>query len=53
MSQKRVISSLEISYCEDLYKVTDGLNKALKTKDVIVGLSLKDDETAILTVYES
>ncbi|WP_347860494.1 DUF4264 family protein [Salimicrobium sp. PL1-032A] len=53
MSQPRVISSLEIAYCENLYKMTDELNKALKEKNVIIGLSLKDEETAMITVYES
>ncbi|SIS37201.1 DUF4264 family protein [Salimicrobium flavidum] len=53
MKKQEMISSLEVDYSKDLYRITDMLNKSLKSKGVIVGLTLKNEDTAVLTVYET
>jgi len=44
---------LNIKAFPDLYKIVDFLNKNLKDKELIFGLSKKDDENMRLTIYES
>ncbi len=43
---------LNIKALPDLYKIVDFLNKNLKHKGLIFGLSKKDDETMCITIYE-
>jgi len=46
-----LIAKKEIAYNDELYKLIDFLNKSLKNKNVILGIS-KSDDKAIITVYE-
>jgi len=47
-----LIAKKEIAYSDDLYKLIDFLNKNLKNKNIILGLS-KNEDKAIITVYET
>jgi len=50
-----IISRIEITYSEDLYKIVDHLNRVLKKDDLMFGLSLdeKDEQVAIFTIYRT
>ncbi|HHX24211.1 MAG TPA: DUF4264 family protein [Thermoanaerobacterales bacterium] len=52
MSKLELIAKKEMVYNEELYKLVDFLNKNLKNKQVIIGISKKDDK-AIISVYET
>lgn len=52
MSKLELIAKTEMVYNEELYKLVDFLNKNLKNKQVIIGISKKDDK-AIISVYET
>jgi len=43
---------LDIGNFPDLYKIVDFLNKNLKDKGLIFGLSQKDEETMRISIYE-
>ena len=45
-------ATLELSYDFELYRIVDFLNKNLKDKKVIFGLS-KKDERAVISIYET
>jgi len=45
-------STLDIDYIFELYKVVDFLNKNLKDKNLIFGLS-KKDEKMVFSIYET
>ncbi|KKM12535.1 hypothetical protein SY88_03120 [Clostridiales bacterium PH28_bin88] len=49
-----LIASKNFSSWEDLYKVVDFLNKSLKHKQLIIGLSKnKEDNTMTVNIYET
>ncbi|MFD2681123.1 YpmA family protein [Bacillus seohaeanensis] len=54
-SKIEVLSTLRISYSDDLYKMVDVLNKTLKKDDLMFGLALdpEDQEQAIFTIYRT
>ncbi|MGI6188525.1 MAG: DUF4264 family protein [Caldicoprobacteraceae bacterium] len=53
MHEKHAVKAvLNIKAFPDLYKIVDFLNKNLKDKELIFGLSKKDDENMRLTIYE-
>jgi len=48
----RLLAVQDVGYTTDLYKLVDFLNKNLKDKNIIFGLSKKDDETMIVSIYD-
>lgn len=46
-----LLAKREIAYSDDLYKLVDFLNKNLKDKGVIIGIS-KNADKAIISIYE-
>lgn len=54
-SKIEVLSTVNVAYQSDLYKVVDALNRTLKDKDLMFGLALdKDDpEKAVFTIYKT
>jgi hypothetical protein len=46
-----LIARKEFTYSDELYKLIDFLNKNLKSKQVIFGISKKDNK-AIISLYE-
>ncbi|ANU10691.1 hypothetical protein A1A1_09496 [Planococcus antarcticus DSM 14505] len=54
-SKIEVISTVELTYQKDLYKVVDALNRTLKDKNLMFGLALdkEDSEKAIFTIYKT
>lgn len=54
-SKIEVISTVELTYQTDLYKVVDALNRTLKDKNLMFGLALdkEDAEKAIFTIYKT
>lgn len=54
-SKIEVLSTVNVTYQSDLYKVVDALNRTLKDKDLMFGLALdKDDpEKAVFTIYKT
>lgn len=48
-----VKATIKLEYSVELYKLVDFLNKNLKTKNLIFGLSKKDEATAIISIYET
>ena len=47
-----LIAKKEMAYNDELYKLVDFLNKNLKNKHIIFGIS-KSDNKAIISVYET
>ncbi|MBM7581333.1 diaminopimelate epimerase [Caldicoprobacter guelmensis] len=47
-----VMAVLDIKNFPDLYKIVDFLNKNLKDRGLIFGLTKKDDETMRISIYE-
>jgi len=45
-------ATLELSYDFELYRIVDFLNKNLKDKKIIFGLS-KKDERAVISIYKT
>lgn len=48
----RLLAVHNIEYSPDLYKLVDFLNKNLKDKGIIFGLSKKDDKTMAVSIYD-
>lgn len=50
-----VISTTQIEYSKDLYKIVDSLNRTLKQDDLMFGLALdeNDENKAIFTIYRT
>lgn len=46
-------STLEVDNNPELYKIIDFLNKNLKEKHVIFGLSMKSNKKMMITIYET
>jgi len=49
----RLIAVQDVEYLTELYKLVDFLNKSLKDKKIIVGLSKKDEKTMIVSIYDA
>lgn len=47
-----LVAKKEVIYNDELYKLIDFLNKTLKNKHIIFGIS-KSDNKAIISVYET
>ncbi|WP_342501395.1 YpmA family protein [Bacillus sp. FSL W7-1085] len=54
-SKIEVLSTVQIKYSEDLYKIVDLLNRTLKREDLMFGLALdqEDQNQAIFTIYRT
>lgn len=50
-----VLATTRVKYSSDLYKIVDSLNRTLKEKDLMFGLTLdeQEQETAIFTIYRT
>ncbi|MGP4041311.1 YpmA family protein [Gracilibacillus sp. D59] len=57
MSDSKVttLSTVQLAYTEDLYKIVDSLNRTLKEDNLMFGLTLSEDndEKAIFTIYRT
>ncbi|GLI50213.1 hypothetical protein TSYNTROOL_02990 [Tepidanaerobacter syntrophicus] len=51
-SKLELIAKKEVAYSDELYKVVDFLNKNLKNKKVIIGIS-KNGDMATISIYET
>lgn len=49
----QLIATKEMKYNDELYKLVDFLNKTLKNRNLIFGLSIKDEENMIVSIYET
>jgi len=49
------LSSIKITYAEDLYKIVDLLNRTLKDNHLMFGLALDEEnnDDAIFTIYRA
>ncbi|WP_244535181.1 YpmA family protein [Gracilibacillus kekensis] len=54
-SKITTLSTVQLDYSEDLYKIVDNLNRTLKEDDLMFGLTLSEenDEKAIFTIYRT
>nr|WP_285874282.1 YpmA family protein [Halalkalibacter oceani] len=50
-----VLSTVRVQKAADLYKIVDSLNRTLKEKDLMFGLSLdeNDEEKMVFTIYRT
>jgi hypothetical protein len=48
-----LIAAQEVSYNDELYKLIDFLNKALKDKNLVFGLSMKGDDKMTVSIYRA
>jgi hypothetical protein len=49
----RLLAVHTVGYTTDLYKLVDFLNKSLKDRNLIFGLSKKDDDTMLVSIYDT
>ncbi|MCD7033397.1 YpmA family protein [Metabacillus sp. GX 13764] len=54
-SKIEILSTVKISFSDDLYKVVDSLNRTLKRENLMFGLALdeEDKEKAVFTIYRT
>ncbi|MCQ6273907.1 YpmA family protein [Bacillus sp. V3B] len=54
-SKIEVLSTVKIQYSPDLYKIVDSLNRTLKRRDLMFGLSLDQEgqNKAVFTIYRT
>ncbi|GAA0297338.1 hypothetical protein GGQ92_000391 [Gracilibacillus halotolerans] len=54
-SKITTLSTVEVKYSDDLYKIVDSLNRTLKNENLMFGLSLNegDDDKAIFSIYRT
>ncbi|QGH34765.1 DUF4264 domain-containing protein [Gracilibacillus salitolerans] len=54
-SKITTLSTVQLTYTEDLYKIVDSLNRTLKEDNLMFGLTLSEDndEKAIFTIYRT
>ena len=54
-SKIEVLSTVNVTYQPDLYKVVDALNRTLKHDNLMFGLALdkEDPEKAVFTIYKT
>lgn len=48
-----LISAKKVTYNEELYMIVDFLNKSLKDKGLVFGLTLEDKDKAVISVYNA
>jgi hypothetical protein len=48
-----LIATKKLSVNEELYKLVDFLNKNLKNKNIMFGLSKPDETTMVVSIYET
>ncbi|MDX8046144.1 YpmA family protein [Gracilibacillus sp. S3-1-1] len=57
MSEPKIttLSTVQLTYTDDLYKVVDSLNRTLKEDNLMFGLTLSEEnnEKAIFTIYRT
>jgi len=49
----KLIGIKEVDYNDELYKLVDFLNKTLKNKNLIFGLTLNEEDKMTVSVYET
>ncbi|MFD2630662.1 YpmA family protein [Oceanobacillus kapialis] len=51
----QTLSTVKLQYSSDLYKIVDSLNRTLKEKDLMFGLTLDEnnENQAIFTIYKT
>ncbi|OCA83540.1 DUF4264 domain-containing protein [Pradoshia sp. D12] len=54
-SKVELLSSVKLTYTNDLYKIVDSLNKTLKKENLMFGLALdkQDQQTAVFSIYRT
>ncbi len=54
-SKIEVLTTVQVDYQADLYKVVDALNRTLKDRDLMFGLALdkEDQSKAVFTIYKT
>jgi Protein of unknown function (DUF4264) len=54
-NKMEVLSTVKVKNGSDLYKIVDSLNRTLKEKDLVFGLSLdkENQDMAVFTIYRS
>nr|WP_231710798.1 YpmA family protein [Gracilibacillus suaedae] len=54
-SKITTLSTVQLKYADDLYKIVDSLNRTLKEENLLFGLTLSEDndEKAIFTIYRT
>ncbi|WP_084040535.1 YpmA family protein [Gracilibacillus boraciitolerans] len=54
-SKITTLSTVQLDYSEELYKIVDSLNRTLKEDNLMFGLTLSEDknEKAIFTIYRT
>lgn len=48
----KLIGIKEVGHNDELYLLVDFLNKTLKSKNLVFGLSLNDEGNMVISVYE-
>ncbi len=54
-SKITTLSTVQLEYSEELYKIVDNLNRTLKEDNLMFGLTLSEDnnEKAVFTIYRT
>lgn len=47
------LASCVFKPCDEMYKIVDFLNKTLKDRDIIFGLSKDEDGNMVITIYQT
>lgn len=52
---KTTLSTIQITYTDDLYKIVDSLNRTLKHENYMFGLAMDEgeDDKAIFSIYRT
>lgn len=53
--QVQLLSTVKLDKCKDAYKLVDSLNRTLKDRDLMFGISLddQDKDQMIFTIYDT
>ncbi len=49
----QLLAAKEITYNEELYVLVDFLNRSLKDRDLVFGLTREGDDKAIIKIYKT
>lgn len=49
----QLLAAKEITYNEELYVIVDFLNRSLKDRDLVFGLTREGDDKAIIKIYKT
>lgn len=52
-SRLQLLASRQFANYDDMYKVVDFLNKSLKKRDLVFGLTKDQDGTVKISIYEA